>query len=50
MMADRTLRPQHTLNMLKCGGFIMKVGAGQNGHNDNFLESLSHVRLGLSNI
>jgi hypothetical protein len=50
MMADRTLGPQNHLDMLESGGFIVEVGAGQDGHCDNSLDSLSRNRLGLSNI
>jgi hypothetical protein len=50
MMADRTLRPHDRLDMLEGGGFIMEVGAGQNGHGDNSLKPLSLIHLGLSNI
>jgi hypothetical protein len=50
MMADRTLGPQNHLDMIEGGGFIVEVGAGQDGHCDNSLDSLSRNRLGLSNI
>jgi hypothetical protein len=31
-MADRAVRPQDRLNVLESGFFVVKVGAGQNGH------------------
>ena len=55
VMADRTLRPQDRLDMLESGGFVVEVGAGQDGHG-LFSKRASNVRepylteLGLSNI
>jgi hypothetical protein len=32
MRANRAFRPQDFLYMLECGGFVMKIRAGQNGY------------------
>src|SRR5690606_2675089 len=55
VMADRTGRPKDFLDMLKRCGFVMEVGAGQDGHGW-FSERASNVPqpylcvMGLSNI
>lgn len=37
VMADRTMRPKHTLDVFESCGFVAEVRAGQDGHGGRFL-------------
>jgi hypothetical protein len=50
MRANRAFRPKDFLYMLESGGFIMEVGAGQNGHRLNSLSLMYNPPLGLSSV